>query len=119
MEQRAQQEAPARVLDALGQVHKQALQGGALSRKVKALVALAVAVHSGCEVSVAYHLHNALEAGATREEVTEAVEVAVLVQSEPAAIHVGRILKALDLDAAGRFAAGMHGHGVHPYMTPD
>lgn len=119
---------PPRVLDALGLVHEKALQGDALTRKVKALIALATSVVTGCETSIAYHLHNAMEAGAVREELMEAVEVAVVTMGEPAAIHAARILRALDLDEADRFADAVEGTGLkgmraraaaHPYMPPD
>ena len=119
---------PPRVLDALGLVHAQALQSDALTRKVKELIALATSVVTGCETSIAYHLHNALEAGATREELIEAVEVAVVTMGEPAAVHAGHILRALDIDEAERFADTVEGRGLkgmqaraaaHPYMPPD
>ncbi len=115
--------APTRVLDALSLVHEQALQGHALGRKTKELIALATSVVTGCDTSIAYHLHNALEAGVTREELVEAVEVAVVTMGEPAAVHAKQILRALDLDEAGRFAAAredFHARAaVHPYMPPD
>ena len=119
---------PPRVLDALGLVHEEALQSGALTRKVKELIALATSVVTGCETSIAYHLHNALEAGAGREELIEAVEVAVVTMGEPAAVHASRILRALDIDEAERFAdqvkdLGLEGMqaraAAHPYMPPD
>ena len=121
-------ELPPRVLDALGLVQAKALQSDALTRKVKELIALATSVVTGCETSIAYHLHNAMEAGASREEVTEAVEVAVVTMGEPAAVHAVGVLRALDLDEAERFAdevgrAGVEGMqaraSVHPYMAPD
>ena len=119
---------PPRVLDALGLVHAQALQSDVLTRKVKELIALATSVVTGCETSIAYHLHNAMEAGATREELIEAVEVAVVTMGEPAAVHATHILRALDLDEAERFAEQVTGAGLkgvharaaaHPYMPPD
>ncbi len=122
------QELPPRVLDALGVVHAQALQSDALTRKVKELIALATSVVTGCETSIAYHLHNAMVAGATREELTEAVEVAVVTMGEPAAVHAVGVLRALDLDDADRFAdavaqgeyGDMHSRAsAHPYMAPD
>ena len=119
---------PPRVLDALSAVHEQALQRQTLGKKVKELIALATSVVTGCETSIAYHLHNALEAGATREEMIEAVEVAVVTMGEPAAVHAARILRALDVDEAERFSSevgpssltGMRNRAaLHPYMSPD
>lgn len=119
---------PPRVLDALSLVHEKALQSEALGRKVKELIALATSVITGCETSIAYHLHNALETGATREEMVEAVEVAVVTVGEPAAVHAARILRALDMGEADRFSHEMgpsdrkgvrERAAAHPYMTPD
>lgn len=119
---------PLRILDALGKVQEKALQSDALTRKVKELIALATSVATRCETSIAYHLHNALEAGATREEMVEAVEVAVVTMGEPAAVHASRILRALDIDEAEHFAddvmpAGMEAMrqqaAAHPYMSAD
>ena len=119
---------PPRVLDALSAVHERALQSEALGKKVKELIALATSVVTGCETSIAYHLHNALEAGAAREEMVEAVEVAVVTMGEPAAVHAAQILRALDIGEAERFASDMGPSGLthlreraaaHPYMPPD
>lgn len=119
---------PPRVLDALSVVHEKALQSDVLGKKVKELIALATSVVTGCETSIAYHLHNALEAGSTREEMVEAVEVAVVTMGEPAAVHAARILRALDVDEAERFSSDMGPSGLirmreraaaHPYMPPD
>ncbi len=121
-------EMPPRVLDALSLVHERALQSKALGKKSKELIALATSVVTGCETSIAYHLHNALEAGATREEIVEAVEVAVVTVGEPSAVHASQILRALDLDDAGRFTADTgvidrqdlrRRAAAHPYMPPD
>ena len=101
------------VLDAIEQAHARAMQPRALSRKVKELLALAASVAADSEAAVAYHLHNALEAGATPAEVIEAVEVTVVVLGEPGAIHGARILRALDPGAEAPPPA------AHPYMPPD
>lgn len=119
---------PPRVLDALSLVHERALKSHALGKKTKELIALATSVVMGCETSIAYHLHNALEAGAEREEIVEAVEVAVVTVGEPGAVHAAQILRALDLDEAGRFLTETGDvdrervrkrAAAHPYMSPD
>lgn len=108
---------PARMLAALEEAHSDALQGGLMPRKEKAIIALAVAMGLGCEPCVAYHLHNALEAGATEGEVAEAVAVAVAVLSEPGVVHGHRILRALA--DAPQDAPAMPHAAAHPYMDPD
>lgn len=55
-----------------------ALTDGALSRKVKELVALAIAVVQGCDGCVASHAQAAVRAGATAQEAAEAIGVTIL-----------------------------------------
>lgn len=106
------------LLEELSSLHAQALQPQHLSKKVKELIALGAAVAAGCETSIAYHLHNVLEAGATRAEIAEALEVAVLTLSEPAAIHGAQILKALAPDDAPLTVVSGKA-AQHPYMSAD
>jgi len=116
------------LLDALGRIYKKALQPDLLPQKVKALIALATSVGTGCETSIAYHLHNALEAGAAPEEIVEAVEVVLVTLGEPASLHALQIVRALDPEGSERlFEAStrsrLHAQGMrvvaHPYMAPD
>jgi AhpD family alkylhydroperoxidase len=79
-----------------GQLHKQAVAGGALTPKVKELIALAIAVAVRCEGCVAFHTHDALKAGASRQEVVEAIGVAVLMGGGPSVIYGAEALEALD-----------------------
>jgi AhpD family alkylhydroperoxidase len=60
------------------QLHEAATGGGALSRKTKELIALAIGISVRCDGCIAYHVHDALDAGAGRDEVAEAIGVAVL-----------------------------------------
>lgn len=67
-----------------------ALTDGALSRKVKELVALAIAVVQGCDGCVASHAQAAVRAGATAQEAAEAIGVTILMHGGPATIHGAR-----------------------------
>lgn len=83
-------------------LHKEALAEGALSVKVKELIALAISIRVRCDGCIAFHTHAALRAGATRQEVLEAIGVAVLMGGGPAAIYGSEALAALDqFEAAG------------------
>lgn len=62
----------------LGAFHDAAMADGVLSGKTKELIAVSLAVGKQCEYCIAFHVHAALEAGATREEIMEAVFVACL-----------------------------------------
>ena len=48
-------------------------------------MALAIAICTHCEGCIAYHVHDALDAGATHDQVTETIGVAVMMGGGPAA----------------------------------
>lgn len=59
---------------------------GALSYKVKQLIALAISVVKDCEYCMRAHALHALEAGATGEEVVEACFMAVQMDGGPSLV---------------------------------
>lgn len=67
-----------------------------LSAKTKELIAIATAITEQCEWCIAFHVNNALESGATKEEIREAAWVAVLMGGGPALMHAGLVLEALE-----------------------
>jgi AhpD family alkylhydroperoxidase len=77
-------------------MHASAVTPGALDRHVKELMALAVAISVHCQGCVAYHVHDALDAGATREQVIETIGVAVMMGGGPAVVYGAEALAALD-----------------------
>lgn len=77
-------------------LHRKATADGALRGSVKEMMALAIGVAVGCEGCIIYHTAAAIEAGATREEILEAIGVAVLMAGGPGAIHAVHALDALD-----------------------
>ena len=68
---------------------------GALSVKVKELMALAIGIAVHCEGCVTYHVHDALAAGASAEEISETIGVAVLMGGGPAVVYGSEALEAL------------------------
>jgi AhpD family alkylhydroperoxidase len=76
-------------------MHASAITPGALERHVKELMALAVAICSHCHGCIGYHVHDALDAGATREQVIETIGVAVMMGGGPALIFGAEALEAL------------------------
>ncbi|WP_345319492.1 carboxymuconolactone decarboxylase family protein [Candidatus Villigracilis proximus] len=79
-----------------GELHKQSMMDGVLSAKVKELIALAIAITVRCDGCIAYHVHNALHAGATRPEIVESIGVAVMMGGGPSTIYGSEALLALD-----------------------
>jgi AhpD family alkylhydroperoxidase len=78
------------------QLEKTAMSDGALNHKTKELMALAIAIATRAEPCMAFHVHHALMAGASRPEIMETIGVAVLMGGGPAAIYGGKALEALD-----------------------
>lgn len=76
-------------------LHKKAVEDGALSRKTKELMALAISVAVHCEGCIAYHAHDAIAAGATRQELLEAIGMAILMGGGPAAMYAVHALDAI------------------------
>jgi len=73
---------------------------GALPKRVKELVALAIAVAKRCDGCIAYHAKGAAAAGATREEGAEVLGVALLMDGGTASVYGPRALAAYDEFAA-------------------
>jgi alkylhydroperoxidase/carboxymuconolactone decarboxylase family protein YurZ len=77
-----------------------ALDEGALTSKIKQLIAMAMAIGFRSSEGITYHVDAALQAGASRDEIREAVTVAVLFTG------VRSILSGAEaLAAVGRFEA--------------
>lgn len=69
---------------------------GALSRKHKELIALAIGVITDCESCMQWHMEQAVQAGATQREVVEALEVAIEMGVVPATVHARFALEVFD-----------------------
>ncbi len=63
---------------------------------MKALVALSIAITVRCDGCIAFYFHDAVEAGATHEEIVEAIGVAILVGGGPAVVYDSQALEALE-----------------------
>jgi AhpD family alkylhydroperoxidase len=77
-------------------LHHAAGSDGVLDAKTKELIALSIGVVVRCQGCIAFHVHDALKAGATREEIIEALDVAVLMGGGPALMYVMEAIEALD-----------------------
>lgn len=73
-----------------GELSKAAFSDGALDRKFKELIALAIGVVEGCDGCIASHGQAAAKAGATRQEAAEAIGVTFLMHGGPATIYGAR-----------------------------
>lgn len=69
---------------------------GALSKKHKELIALGIGVITDCESCMQWHMEQAIQAGATQQEIVEAIEVAVEMGVVPATVHARFALEVMD-----------------------
>ncbi|MCL2021425.1 MAG: carboxymuconolactone decarboxylase family protein [Betaproteobacteria bacterium] len=69
---------------------------GALDAKTKELIALALGVAARCEGCVTFHAQALAKLGATREEVGDALSMAVLMGGGPSMIWAAEAITAFD-----------------------
>jgi AhpD family alkylhydroperoxidase len=81
---------------AFSNLHRAAASDGVLDAKTKELIALAIAVNVRCDGCIAFHVHDALKAGATREEIMEALGVAILMGGGPSMMYAVEAVQAVD-----------------------
>lgn len=75
---------------------KESEKEGALSTKVKELISVALGVAARCPFCIAIHVKNAIEAGATKQEIVEAGFVAGLMGGGPALTYLKYLFDACD-----------------------
>jgi AhpD family alkylhydroperoxidase len=83
-----------RVLSDAGQ------KSGKLDAKTRELIALAVAVTRQCDGCIAVHTDAAIQHGATREEIAEALGVAIAVNAGAALVYSTRVMDAVEAKLA-------------------
>jgi AhpD family alkylhydroperoxidase len=84
------------IKEALGSLDKAAASKKALDDKTRELISLAVAATTRCDACISIHSKEALKAGASRDEVLEALSVAIGMNAGAAAVFSSRILEAFD-----------------------
>jgi AhpD family alkylhydroperoxidase len=75
-----------------------------LGEKTRQLISLAVAVTTHCDGCIVFHTDAALKAGASKEEIAEALGVAVSMNAGAALVYSARVL-----DAVAAKAQAAHG----------
>ena len=68
---------------------------GHLDAKTRELIGLAVAVTTRCDGCITVHVDAALKHGATREEIAEALGVAVALNAGAALVYSARVMDAV------------------------
>jgi len=83
------------IMEGFQELHHAASTEGALSAKVKELIALAIGIAVRCDGCIAFHVHDALKAGATEAEIADTIGVAILMGGGPAVVYGSAALEAL------------------------
>ena len=84
------------LLQSFGSFNTKAFEEGALSQKVKELIAVAAAHITRCPYCITGHTKRAKQCGATDEEVAEAIFVAVAMSAGASMAHSTIAMKALE-----------------------
>ena len=84
------------VMKAFWGLHKAAVAAGALDTKTKELIALAISVATRCDDCIAHHTYDALQAGATKEEIADVLGVAVLMGGGRSVVYATHAIEAVD-----------------------
>ena len=77
-------------------VGKAAFAPGALDTKSKELICLGIAVATQCDGCIAWHMRGSLRAGATEEEIVEALGVAITMGGGPSVAYATHALTAME-----------------------
>lgn len=75
---------------------KAATADGALDKKTKELIALAIGVTQRCDGCIGFHAKALKELGATREEIAEVMAMSVYMGGGPALMYAADALRAFD-----------------------
>jgi AhpD family alkylhydroperoxidase len=85
-----------KVYQAFLQMERAAFSDGQLSSKYKELIAVGISVVIDCESCMQWHIEQAAKAGATLEEVLEAVEVGIEMGGGPATVSARFALEVME-----------------------
>jgi AhpD family alkylhydroperoxidase len=84
------------VMKGFSSIAQAATKANALDSKTKELIAIAVAVAIRCDDCIAFHAKAALERGASREEVLEALGMAIYMGAGPTVMYASHAIEAYD-----------------------
>ena len=94
------------VMKAFAGIAQAATISKALDGKTKELIALGIAVAVRCDDCIAFHVKAAVEQGATREEVSETLGMAIYMGAGPSVMYASHAMEAFtQFEAGARKAA--------------
>jgi len=83
-------------LAAFMNLHHAVMTEGAVSVKNKELIALGIAIAARCDGCIAAHVKSALASEATRAEITETINVAIMMGGGPSVIYGTQAFAAME-----------------------
>jgi len=83
------------VMKAFAALSEAASAPGKLDAKTKELIALAIGVTNRCDECIAVHVQDALQAGATKQDIIETLGVAILMGGGPSVMYSTHAIAAL------------------------
>lgn len=85
-----------KIMDGIKKLDEAGAAHGALDAKTRELIALAVASTTRCDTCIAVHAKAAAKAGASRQELLEALGVAIGLNAGAALVYSSHALEAFD-----------------------
>ena len=83
------------MMTAFSKVHQIGSKDGALKSKFKELIALGISINTKCEGCITMHIHDAIENGATHDEIVETIGTAIYMGGGPSVVYGAKALVAL------------------------
>ncbi|OGT45858.1 MAG: alkylhydroperoxidase [Gammaproteobacteria bacterium RIFCSPHIGHO2_12_FULL_41_20] len=84
------------VMSGFSALAQAATKDGALDKKTKELVAIALAVAARCDGCIGLHMQTVIKLGTTRAELLETLGMAIYMGGGPSAVYAADALKAFD-----------------------
>ena len=84
------------VMEAFSALAQAASKEGALDKKTKELIALALGVSAHCEGCIGFHAQKLVQLGASREELMETLSMAVYMGGGPSLMYAAEAIDAFE-----------------------
>lgn len=84
------------VMKSFAELGRAATSNGALDRKTKELIALALSVAARCDPCIGFHAQTLVKLGATRQEIDETLGVATYMGGGPSLMYAASAIAAFD-----------------------
>ena len=84
------------VMNAFSALAQTATKDGALDKKIKELIALALGIAGHCDGCIGFHVQTLIKLGMTREEFLEMLSMAIYMGGGPSLMYAADVLSAFE-----------------------